>query len=156
MGYTVGIVGASGAVGQEILLVLEQSSLPISKLRLFGSARSAGTPIESSTKFGPLKIELFDRALACDCDVVFLAVSGSFALEHAEAIADTGTVVIDNSVSRKWQCEYIIIILYCLILILILIRSNLLCTLYSPPFVTNPTFLWWSPKSMALLRKTPS
>jgi aspartate-semialdehyde dehydrogenase len=149
MGYTVGIVGASGAVGQEILLVLEQSSLPISKLCLFGSARSAGTPIESSTKFGPLKIELFDRALACDCDVVFLAVSGSFALEHAEAIADTGTVVIDNSVSRKWQCEYII-------LILILIRSNSLCTLYSPPFVTNPTFLWWSPKSMALLRKTPS
>ena len=38
----IGIVGASGAVGQELMRVLESSGLPVDELRLFGSARSAG------------------------------------------------------------------------------------------------------------------
>ena len=98
--YTVGIVGASGAVGKEILKVLEKSPLPVKELRLFGSPRSAGTTVGSS-KFGTCTVELFEKDLACECDILFLAVSGSFALEHAKAIAETGTVVIDNSVSTQ-------------------------------------------------------
>ena len=39
----IAIVGASGAVGQELLAVLEQRQFPLSELRLFGSERSAGT-----------------------------------------------------------------------------------------------------------------
>jgi Semialdehyde dehydrogenase, NAD binding domain len=46
-------------------------------------------------------VELFDVDRARECDVVFLAVSGDFSLEHAEAISEGvgGAVVIDNSVS---------------------------------------------------------
>lgn len=105
MSYIVGIVGASGAVGQELKQLCESSSmgLPIDKLRLFGSERSAGKLIEStSPKFGPkLEVELFEVSKARECDVIFLAVSGSFALEYAEKIAegDDGAIVIDNSVS---------------------------------------------------------
>jgi aspartate-semialdehyde dehydrogenase len=107
MGYTVGIVGASGAVGKELRLVLENRDiLPVDTLRLFGSARSAGTKIASSStasstasKFGELIVELFEVSKARECDVIFLAVSGSFALEHAKSIcAQGGAVVIDNSV----------------------------------------------------------
>ena len=43
--YNVAIVGASGAVGQEFLRVLEEQDFPIAKLRLFGSERSAGRKI---------------------------------------------------------------------------------------------------------------
>ena len=98
-GYTVAIVGATGAVGKEIRQCLEKSSFPVEKLRIFGSERSAGSTI-ASDKFGDVKVELFSVDAARECDVVFLAVSGDFALEHAQAISDgdDGAVVIDNSV----------------------------------------------------------
>lgn len=67
-----------------------------------GSERSAGKNIE--TKFGDVTVEQFDVDLARECDVVFLAVSGSFALEHAEKIgADGGPVVIDNSSAFRYM-----------------------------------------------------
>ena len=72
---------------------------PVEKLRIFGSKRSAGSTVESP-KFGNIEVELFDVDSARECDVVFLAVSGDFSLEHAEALSkgDDGAVVIDNSV----------------------------------------------------------
>jgi aspartate-semialdehyde dehydrogenase len=103
-GYTVGIVGSSGAVGQELIKVLErrhsEGHLTVETLRLFGSPRSAGTTVESPV-FGSLVVELFDVPAARQCQVVFLAVSGDFALEHAKKICEgeDGPVVIDNSVS---------------------------------------------------------
>jgi aspartate-semialdehyde dehydrogenase len=101
MGYSVAIVGGSGAVGKEIVGCLEnRGKLPVDKLRMFGSSRSAGKTF--STKFGNVEIELFSVEAARECDVVFLAVSGDFARENAEKICagDDGAVVIDNSVSH--------------------------------------------------------
>lgn len=98
--YTVGIVGATGAVGKEIRQVLEKrNKIPISSLRIFGSERSAGKTI-TTEQYGPVTIELFDVAKARECDVCFLAVSGDFALEHAKAMSagEDGCIVIDNSV----------------------------------------------------------
>ncbi len=98
--YTVGIVGATGAVGKEIRNCLEiRGILPVSTLRIFGSERSAGSKIESE-KYGTITVELFDVDAAKQCDVVFLAVNGEFSLEHARALSDgdDGCVVIDNSV----------------------------------------------------------
>lgn len=102
--YTVGIVGATGAVGKEIRQCLEKSDFPVEKLRIFGSSRSAKSTVET-TKFGNVQVELFSEQAARECDVVFLAVSGDFALEHAKAISegDDGAVVIDNSV-RNDMC----------------------------------------------------
>ena len=98
MSYSVGVVGATGAVGKEIVDCLNKSSLDVSKLRIFGSSRSAGTTRDAG-KFGEVPVELFDVAAARECDVVFLAVSGDFSLEHARAICEGegGAVVIDNS-----------------------------------------------------------
>jgi len=94
---SVGIVGATGAVGKEILGCLENRNFPVSSLRIFGSGRSAGNKID--TQFGEVTVQLFDVDAARQCDVVFLAVSGDFSLEHAENICkgDDGAVVIDNS-----------------------------------------------------------
>lgn len=100
MSYTVGIVGATGAVGKEIRSVLEERDFPVGRLRVFGSSRSAGRQVETD-KYGAITVELFDVGAARECDVVFLAVSGDFALEHARALSEGegGCVVIDNSVS---------------------------------------------------------
>lgn len=99
MSLKVGIVGGTGAVGKEIRQCLENRNFPVSELHIFGSERSAGRKVETE-KFGDLEIELFEVDKARECDVVFLAVSGDFAKEHAKALADgdSGCVVIDNSV----------------------------------------------------------
>lgn len=104
MNLTVGVVGATGAVGKEIVGCLHKSSLCVSKLRIFGSNRSAGTT-QDAGKFGDVKVELFDVAQARKCDVVFLAVSGEFSLEHAKNICegDDGAVVIDNSSAFRYD-----------------------------------------------------
>ena len=96
-GYSVGIVGATGAVGKEIRSCLETRKFPVERLRIFGSERSAGNQVETS--YGTVTVELFSQEAARECDVCFLAVNGDFSLEHAEALTKgDGCVVIDNSV----------------------------------------------------------
>jgi aspartate-semialdehyde dehydrogenase len=93
----VGIAGATGAVGKEIVGVLEKRGFPVKELKLFGSARSAGTKVQ--TKWGEVVIEDFSLEAARKMDVVFVSVSGDFSLEFCEKMADgpDGCVVIDNS-----------------------------------------------------------
>jgi len=103
---SVGVVGATGAVGVEIVNCLNKfSSLSVSELRIFGSERSAGTTRDAGEKFGDVKVELFGVDAARECDVVFLAVSGDFSLEYAKKIADGdgGAVVIDNSSAFRYD-----------------------------------------------------
>lgn len=98
----VGVVGVTGAVGQEIIDVLGNRKFPVSELKLFASARSAGKPME--TPFGELPIEEFTLEAARACDVVFLAVSGDFALEWVPKLtADEGPLVIDNSSAYRYD-----------------------------------------------------
>ncbi|KAL3782851.1 hypothetical protein ACHAW5_010617 [Stephanodiscus triporus] len=101
--FNVGIVGATGAVGKEIVGVLEKRSFPVGALRIFGSERSAGKEVD--TKFGRVTVELFSESSARECDVVFLAVDGDFSLKHAEAICEgnDGAVVIDNSSAFRYK-----------------------------------------------------
>ena len=67
-----------------------------------GSERSAGKVV--GTKFGDVTVEKFEVDAARECDVVFLAVSGDFALANAEKIcADGGPVVIDNSSAFRYM-----------------------------------------------------
>ena len=88
MVYTVAIVGGSGAVGKEIIPCLENRDiLPVNRLRIFGSSRSAGRKVH--TKFGEIEIEIFSVEAARECDIVFLAVSGDFSKENAEKICHT-------------------------------------------------------------------
>ncbi|KAL7530633.1 hypothetical protein ACHAWF_003454 [Thalassiosira exigua] len=100
--FTVGVVGATGAVGKEIVGCLEKRSFPVGNLRIFGSKRSAGREVD--TDFGKVTVELFSEDAARECDVVFLAVDGDFSLAHAENIcAGDGPVVIDNSSAFRYK-----------------------------------------------------
>ncbi len=91
----VGVIGATGAVGKELVEVLGRRRFPVTKLHLFASGRSAGTRVR--TPFGEITIEEFTPEKARDLDLALLAVSGDFAKQHAPALVAAGVTVVDNS-----------------------------------------------------------
>lgn len=92
----VAIVGASGAVGQEFLRVLNQRNFPIDNLRLFGSERSAGRKIEFKGK--EIEIELLnENSDFSGVDVAFTSAGAGTSKKYADVITRHGTVMIDNS-----------------------------------------------------------
>ena len=99
---SVGIVGATGAVGEEILSVMEKRNFPCSSLKLFASEKSAGKEVNSA-KYGKLVMEAFTFEVASKLDVVLLAVDGAFSLEWGEKLSAAGVLVIDNSSAFRYN-----------------------------------------------------
>lgn len=93
---TVAIVGASGAVGQELMRILEQRKFPVEKLLLFGSERSAGKKYLFKGKPHTVKL-LTDNDDFRDVDIAFASAGGSTSARFAEIITRHGTIMIDNS-----------------------------------------------------------
>jgi aspartate-semialdehyde dehydrogenase len=99
----VGVIGATGAVGQELVKVLGRRGFPVTELKLFSSERSAGTVMD--TPWGPTTLAAFDPEAAKRCDLALLAVSGEFAKQHARALADAGVMVVDNSSALRLEAD---------------------------------------------------
>ena len=92
----IAIVGASGAVGQELLRILAERQFPVNNLRLFGSARSAGSKYTFCGK--EYTVELLQHGdLFRDIDIAFVSAGGSVSKEFAEDITRHGAIMIDNS-----------------------------------------------------------
>ena len=98
----VAIVGASGAVGQEFLRVLEQRNFPMDNLVLFGSSRSAGREYTFRGKSYTVK-ELKHNDDFKGIDVAFVSAGGSTSVEFAGTITKHGTVMIDNSSAFRME-----------------------------------------------------
>lgn len=92
----VAIVGASGAVGQEFLRVLEERNFPIDELLLFGSSRSAGTTYTFRGREITVK-ELKHNDDFAGVDIAFTSAGGDTSREYADTITRHGAVMIDNS-----------------------------------------------------------
>lgn len=92
----VAIVGASGAVGQEFLRVLDQQNFPIDELLLFGSSRSAGRKYTFRGKEITVK-ELQHNDDFKDVDIAFTSAGAGTSKEFAETITKHGAIMIDNS-----------------------------------------------------------
>ena len=108
--YIVGIVGATGAVGIEVVKCLHKRSFPVSELKLFASAKSAGKVL--STEFGDVAIEEYTIEKARRCHFLFLAVSGEFALDNARQCAEgDGPYVIDNSSAFRYMPEVPLVVI---------------------------------------------
>ncbi len=97
----VGIVGATGLVGTMMLELLAERNFPLGSLRLFASARSAG----STLRFGGEDIVVEDAATAdyAGLDVVFFSAGGSTSKALAPKVAAAGAIVIDNS--SAWRSD---------------------------------------------------
>ena len=92
----IAIVGASGAVGQEFLKILEERDLPIDELVLFGSERSAGRSYTFRGKQLTVKLLQHNDDFR-DIDFALASAGASVSQEFAETITRYGTVMIDNS-----------------------------------------------------------
>ena len=93
----IAIVGASGAVGQEFLTILnERVDFPIDELVLFGSERSAGTKYMFRGKEIEVKLLQHNDDFK-DIDIALTSAGGSTSVEFAPTITHHGTLMIDNS-----------------------------------------------------------
>ena len=92
----VAIVGASGAVGQEFLRVLDERNFPIDDLVLFGSERSAGRTYSFRGKDYTVRLLQHNDDFK-GIDVAFVSAGGGTSKDFAETITKHGTVMIDNS-----------------------------------------------------------
>ena len=95
MGYKVAIAGATGAVGQEFLTLLEERDFPVDDLVLLASARSKGKKITwkgSELTVGELTHDSFDGI-----DIVLSSAGGDISREYMPSAVKAGAVVIDNT-----------------------------------------------------------
>lgn len=91
----VGIVGATGQVGGVMRGILAERKFPVDELRLFASARSAGSTLEWEGK--EITIEDASTADYSGLDIVLFSAGGATSRALAEKVASQGSVVIDNS-----------------------------------------------------------
>ena len=93
----VAIVGASGAVGQEFLRVLDEQNFPIDELRLFGSSRSAGRKYSFRGKEYTVKELTKNPDDFKGIDIAFTSAGAGVSRDYAEVITAHGALMIDNS-----------------------------------------------------------
>jgi len=98
----VAIVGASGAVGQEFLRVLEERNFPLDELVLFGSARSAGKEYPFRGKKLTVK-ELKHNDDFKDIDIALTSAGAGISKEFATTITKHGAIMIDNSSAFRYD-----------------------------------------------------
>ncbi len=104
----VGIVGATGAVGQELLSLLHDRNFPMASLRLFASARSAGKVIEYAGK--KFTVEEAKPGVFAGIDVAFFAAGGSTTRALAPDAVKDGCLVIDKSSHYRMDPEVPLVI----------------------------------------------
>ncbi|MBQ8146760.1 MAG: aspartate-semialdehyde dehydrogenase [Clostridia bacterium] len=93
--YNVGILGATGAVGREMMNILEERNFPINELRLLASPRSVGKKI--TFKGEEITVKLAEASAFDGLDIVLGAASNAVAKELAPHIVKAGAVFVDNS-----------------------------------------------------------
>lgn len=101
--YNVAILGATGAVGQEMLKVLEEYNIPVERLLPLASAKSAGGTV--SFKGEDVKIEEAREDSFAGMDFVLGAVKNPMSRRFAPAIVKSGAVYIDNSSAFRMDPE---------------------------------------------------
>jgi aspartate-semialdehyde dehydrogenase len=100
----VAIVGASGAVGQEFLRVLEERNFPMDELVLFGSARSAGAKYTFRGKEIEVKLLQHNDDFK-GIDIAFTSAGAGTSKEFADTITKYGAVMIDNSSAFRMEID---------------------------------------------------
>ncbi len=100
----VAIVGASGAVGQEFLRVLDERNFPVDELLLFGSHRSAGRKYTFRGKEIEVKLLQHNDDFK-GVDIAFTSAGAGTSKEYADTITKYGAVMIDNSSAFRMDAD---------------------------------------------------
>ena len=99
----VAVVGATGAVGVELMQCLEQRRFPLSKLRLFASARSAGKTLPFQGK--PVVVEELTEDSFRGVNIALFSAGGAQSKKFAPAAVRHGAVVVDNSSAFRMDAD---------------------------------------------------
>lgn len=99
--YVVAVVGATGAVGNEMIATLEQRNFPVEKIRFFASERSTGKKLEF--KNTPVAVEGLTEDSFKGIDIALFSAGGERSKIWAPVAAKSGCVVVDNS--SQWRMD---------------------------------------------------
>ena len=99
----IGLLGATGAVGQEMLHLLQERQFPVRELRLLASPRSAGQRVMWGDE--SLTVEAVDDSSFQNLDLVLASAGGSVSRQWAPRAVANGAVVIDNSSAFRLDSE---------------------------------------------------
>jgi aspartate-semialdehyde dehydrogenase len=101
--YAVAIAGATGAVGLEMIKVLQQRKFPVGSIKLLASERSEGEELSFADR--PVKVERLTQNSFRGVEVALFSAGASRSLEFAPAAAAAGAVVVDNSSAFRMDPE---------------------------------------------------
>ncbi len=101
--YRVAVVGATGAVGREMVKVLEERNFPVKELYLFASSRSAGERIEFKGEEIVVQELKEDSFKGRGIEIALFSAGGSVSKKFAPIAASCGSVVIDNSSAFRME-----------------------------------------------------
>jgi aspartate-semialdehyde dehydrogenase len=101
--YAVAIAGATGAVGLEMIKVLQQRKFPVGSIKLLASERSEGKELSFADR--PVKVERLTQNSFRGVEVALFSAGASRSLEFAPAAAAAGAVVVDNSSAFRMDPE---------------------------------------------------
>lgn len=108
MNRTVAVAGATGAVGQEMLNVLEQRDFPVGKLKLLASERSRGKTM--TFKGGKIAVEVLAEDSFKGVDVALFSAGGARSKQFRKAVTDHGALMIDNSSAFRMEPDVPLVI----------------------------------------------
>ncbi|MFL0777620.1 MAG: aspartate-semialdehyde dehydrogenase [Prochlorococcus sp.] len=100
---TVAVLGSSGAVGQELLQLLDERSFPLKELRLLASARSAGRT--QTWQGSQLTVQEVSEGAFEGVDLVLASAGGSVSRQWRSAITAAGAVMVDNSSAFRMEAD---------------------------------------------------
>lgn len=106
--YNVGIVGATGAVGREMINVLEQRNFPVKSLRLFASEKSEG--LKLPFKKEQIPVEVLNHNSFEGLELALFSAGASRSLEFVPKAVEAGCVVVDNSSAFRMEKEVPLIV----------------------------------------------
>ncbi len=104
----IGIVGATGAVGMEILSLLESRSFPASEIRLFASLASTGKTMQF--KESPITVATITEKSFQGLDIIFFSAGSAASKQYADKALEAGALVIDNSSAFRMNPDVPLII----------------------------------------------
>lgn len=101
--FNVAVVGATGAVGNEMVKILEERNFPVKNLKLLASERSIGKSLEF--KGQEIPVDVLNEDSFKDVDIALFSAGGSVSLKYAPIAAESGAVVIDNTSAFRMEVD---------------------------------------------------
>ncbi len=99
--FNVAVAGATGAVGQTMIRVLEERNFPVNRIRFLASERSVGKRL--SFKGEEIEVQKLDHGSFEGVDIALFSAGGQRSLDFAPSAAEAGAVVVDNS--SAWRMD---------------------------------------------------